>query len=100
LAECFQKAELRMNKDVDIFRLPSSFSFDRTTAAAHTMEPTHTRGVTSFRGLEEVKKLVPAKFADGVVLSFNADGFVADLNNAAAEAGMRDRVDYKRSSKE
>jgi hypothetical protein len=74
-----------MNKDFDIFRLPSGFSFDRLAALAHIMEPTHTRGVTSFRELQEVKKLAPPKIAGGVVLSFNTDGFVADLNSALAD---------------
>jgi hypothetical protein len=33
--------------------LPGGFSFDPAAAAAHVMEPTHTRGVVSSRGLEE-----------------------------------------------
>ena len=33
--------------------LPGGFSFGPAAAAAHLMEPTHTRGVVTSRGLEE-----------------------------------------------
>jgi len=33
--------------------LPSGFAFNHAAATAHVMEPPHTRGVTSARGLEE-----------------------------------------------
>lgn len=64
--------------------LPSGFSFDRAAAAAHIMEPQHTRGVTSSRGLEEGAKFAPRPKPAGVPLSFNTDGFVAALNTALA----------------
>lgn len=64
--------------------LPSGFRFDQAAAKAHVMEPTHTRGVVSSRGLEEGGKLPGRALPHGVALSFNADGFVADLNAALA----------------
>ena len=64
--------------------LPSGFRFDLSAAEAHVMEPVHTRGVVSSRGLEEGVKLPPRALPLGVVLSFNTDGFVADLNTALA----------------
>ena len=49
------------------------------------MEPTHTRGVVSSRGLEEgATTFVPRKLPANVALSFNTDGFVAALNKALA----------------
>ena len=64
--------------------LPSGFRFNQTAAKAHAMEPAHTRGVVSSRGLEEGIKLPPRALPSGVALSFNTDGFVADLNAALA----------------
>ena len=64
--------------------LPSGFRFDLSAAEAHVMEPVHTRGVVSSRGLEEGVKLPPRALPLGVVLSFDTDGFVADLNAALA----------------
>ena len=65
--------------------LPSGFVFNAAAAATHVMEPPHTRGVTSSRGLEEgTTKFAPRKMPLGVTLSFNTDGFVAALNTALA----------------
>jgi len=51
--------------------LPSGFSFDRAAAAAHVMEPPHTRGVISSRGFEEGTKFTPRSKPADVALSFN-----------------------------
>ena len=64
--------------------LESGFAFDRAAALAHVMEPTHTRGVKSFRGIAEEAKIVEPLKPAGVALSFNTDGFVAALNAALA----------------
>jgi len=64
--------------------LPSGFAFNRAAATAHIMQPPHTRGVISSRGLEEGAKLVSRAKPVGVALSFNTDGFVAALNAALA----------------
>ena len=65
--------------------LPSGFVFDGAAAAAHVMQPPHTRGVTSSRGLEEgTTRFAPRETALGVTLSFNTDGFVAALSVALA----------------
>jgi CubicO group peptidase (beta-lactamase class C family) len=65
--------------------LPSGFAFDHAAAAAHVMQPSHTRGVFSSRGLEEgITKFTPRPKPAGVTLSFNTDGFVAALNAALA----------------
>jgi hypothetical protein len=65
--------------------LPSGFVFDGAAAATHVMQPPHTRGVTSSRGLEEgTTRFAPRKTALGVTLSFNTDGFVAALSAALA----------------
>ena len=64
--------------------LPSSLVIDGAAAAAHVMQPPHTVGVLSSRGLEEGIKLVPRYKPPGVTLSFNTDGFVAALNTALA----------------
>jgi len=61
--------------------LPGGFVFDRAAAAAHVMEPPHTRGVNSDRGLEEGVQIAP-RLAPAGTLSFNTDGFVAALNTA------------------
>ena len=67
--------------------LPSGFSFDIAAARAHIMEPTHTRGVLSSRGLEEgIAEFKPHPKPAGVMLSFNTDGFVSDLNAALASS--------------
>jgi hypothetical protein len=72
-----------MNEAVQRVVLPSGFAFDRAAAAAHVMQPSHTRGVVSSRGLEEgAKKFVLREQPAGVTLSFNTDGFVAALNSA------------------
>jgi len=42
-----------MNEPAQRVVLPSGFAFDRAAAAAHVMQPPHTRGVVSSRGLEE-----------------------------------------------
>jgi len=65
--------------------LPSGFSFDRTAANAHVMQPAHTQGVISSRGLEEGTRLKPQIAPAGVTLGFNTDGFVAALNAALAD---------------
>jgi hypothetical protein len=64
--------------------LPSGFRFNQVAAKAHVTEPAHTRGVVSSRGLEEGIKLPPRALPSRVALSFNTDGFVADLNAALA----------------
>jgi CubicO group peptidase (beta-lactamase class C family) len=65
--------------------LPGGFTFDPAAANAHVMEPTHTRGVVSSRGLEEgTTKFTPRKMPAKATLSFNTDGFVAALNKALA----------------
>src|SRR5215510_14925264 len=72
-----------MNAPAQRVVLPSGFAVDHTAAAAHVMQPTHTRGVLSSRGLEEgVKQLALPEHPAGVTLSFNTDGFVASLNTA------------------
>jgi CubicO group peptidase (beta-lactamase class C family) len=72
-----------MRNEADIV-LPSGFALDRAAASAHVMEPPHTRGVKSDRGLEEGAKLAPRPTLAGAALSFNTDGFVAALNAALA----------------
>src|SRR5258708_11430593 len=64
----------------DFITLPSGFRFKQADAKAHVMEPDHTRGVVSSRGLEEGTKLQPRILPAGMALSFNTDGFVAPLN--------------------
>ncbi|MDE2365239.1 MAG: beta-lactamase family protein, partial [Hyphomicrobiales bacterium] len=67
----------------DLVKLPDGFVFDRALAAAHVMEPTHTKGVSSFRSLTPPaipapalrKTLTPGKALD-------VDGFVHDLRAA------------------
>lgn len=73
-----------MDEATQRITLPSGFSFERAAAAAHIMEPSHTRGVVSSRGLEEGAKFTPRPKPAGVTLSFNTDGFVAALNAALA----------------
>jgi hypothetical protein len=74
-----------MNEVAQRVTLPSGFVFDRFAAAAHVMQPRHTLGVISSRGLEEgTTKFAPREKAAGVTLSFNTDGFVAALNAALA----------------
>jgi len=68
----------------DFITLPSGFRFKQADAKAHVMEPDHTRGVVSSRGLEEGAKLQPRILPAGMALSFNTDGFVAALNAALA----------------
>ena len=69
----------------DKITLPSGFAFDRAAANAHVMEPTHTRGVVSSRGLEEgLAKFKPRPKPAGVTLGFNTDSFVSALNAALA----------------
>ena len=65
--------------------LPSGFSFDPTAANAHVMQPEHTQGIISSRGLEEGTRLKPQIAPAGVTLGFNTDGFVAALNAALAD---------------
>src|SRR5690349_19871474 len=74
-------SKLEVDMDSPHIILPSGFVVDRS-AAVHVMEPMHTRGVTSFRGFEAIPTLVPPKFPDGAELSFDTDGFVADLSVA------------------
>jgi CubicO group peptidase (beta-lactamase class C family) len=71
-------------RNEDKIVLPSGFALDRAAAAAHVMEPPHTRGVISSRGLEEGTKIAPRPKLADVTLSFDTDGFVADLNAALA----------------
>ena len=74
-----------MNEAAQRVTLPSGFVFDRFAAAAHVMQPRHTLGVISSRGLEEgTTKFELRKKPSGVTLSFNTDGFVAALNAALA----------------
>ena len=68
----------------DFITLPSGFRFKQADAKAHVMEPDHTRGVVSSRGLEEGTKLQPRIRPAGMALSFNTDGFVTALNAALA----------------
>ncbi len=76
-----------MNEAAQLITLPSGFVFDRAAAAAHVMQPTHTRGVISSRGLEEGVRQFPLReMPDGVTLAFNSDGFVAALNTALANS--------------
>ncbi len=64
---------------------PSGFVLDRAAANAHVMQPPHTRGVISSRGLEEGTTTFVARSAPaGTTLSFNTDGFVSALNAALA----------------
>jgi len=65
--------------------LPSGFSFDRAAANAHVMQPAHTQGVISSRGLEEGTRLKPQIAPTGVTLGFNTDGFVEALSAALAD---------------
>jgi hypothetical protein len=51
--------------------LPTGFRFNQAAAKAHVMEPAHTRGVVSSRGLEEGIKLPRRARPSGVTLSFN-----------------------------
>jgi hypothetical protein len=66
--------------------LSGGFKVDHAAAAAHVMEPAHTRGVISSRGLEEgTKSFAPRATAPAAAaLSFNTDGFAAALNAALA----------------
>jgi CubicO group peptidase (beta-lactamase class C family) len=65
--------------------LEGGFAFDRGAALAHVIEPLHTKGVISSRGLEEgTTKFVPRVIPGGVTLSFDTDGFIAALNAAFA----------------
>jgi hypothetical protein len=64
--------------------LQSGFAFDRAAAIAHVMKPPHTRGVRSFRGIEEAVKVTESPKPTGVTLSFNTDGFVGALNAVLA----------------
>ena len=73
-----------MPPTIEFTTLPSGFRFNQAAAEAHVMEPVHTRGVVSSRGLEEGIKLPPRALPPGVALSFNTDGFVAGLNVALA----------------
>jgi CubicO group peptidase (beta-lactamase class C family) len=74
-----------MNEVAQRVTLPSGFVFDRFAAAAHVMQPRHTLGVISSRGLEEgTTKFAPREKPARVTLSFNTDGFVAALNAALA----------------
>ena len=69
---------------IELITLPSGFRFNQARAKAHVMEPSHTLGVVSSRGLEEGTKLPTRVLPAGVPLSFNTDGFVAALNTALA----------------
>jgi len=88
--EAFQVTQTIERKDAKTAEaqttvLPSGFTLDRAAAAAHVMEPLHTRGVISSRGLEEGTKIFALRApAPGVTLSFDTDGFVAALNAALA----------------
>ena len=76
-----------MNKPTQLTTLPGGFVFDGVTAAAHIMQPAHTRGVISSRGLEEgITKFAARAVPVGAELSFNTDGFVAALNAALANS--------------
>ncbi len=56
-----EKVTLGPEKPTNEFTtLPSGFRFNQAVAKAHAMEPAHTRGVVSSRGLEEGIKLPPA----------------------------------------
>jgi hypothetical protein len=43
----------KMSQTDQRITLPSGFVFDAAAAATHVMQPPHTRGVASSRGLEE-----------------------------------------------
>ena len=74
-----------MDKPAQLVTLPSGFTFHHAAAAAHVMQPPHTHGVISSRGLEEgLKKFTPREKHADVTLSFNTDGFVAALHAALA----------------
>jgi len=64
--------------------IPGDVAFDQAAAAAHVMQPPHTRDVISSRGLEEGTRLEPRPIPAGVTLALNTDGFVAGLNTALA----------------
>src|SRR5258707_15766476 len=68
----------------DFITLPTGFRFKQADAKAHVMEPDHTRGVVSSRGLEEGTKLQPRILPDGIALSFDTAVFAALLNAALA----------------
>jgi len=74
-----------MPHPADIVTLASGFRVDRTAAAAHVMEPAHTRGVRSFRGRPDLAPIVVPPLPARIELSFNTDGFVKDLNAALAD---------------
>src|SRR5579862_9210907 len=63
---------------------PGDVALDQAAAAAHVMQPPHTRDVISSRGLEEGTRLEPRPIPAGVTLALNTDGFVAGLNAALA----------------
>jgi hypothetical protein len=73
-----------MAQDPAPIALKSGFTFDQEAAHAHLMQPTHTRGVVSSRGLEEGMRFAPRAKPAGIALSFNTDGFVSALNAALA----------------
>jgi hypothetical protein len=81
------EGENPMNQTAQTITLPSGFVFDRAGATAHVMQPPHTHGVISSRGLEQgTTKFAPRAKPAGVTLSFNTDGFVAALNAALANS--------------
>jgi CubicO group peptidase (beta-lactamase class C family) len=76
-----------MHPATTLTTLPSGFAFDRAAAQAHVMQPQHTQGVVSSRGLEEgATKFALRAIPAGVTLSFNTDGFAAALNTALASS--------------
>lgn len=64
--------------------LSSGFSFDGDAAAAHVMQPDHTRGVRSSRGLEEGKTAFAPRAKPAGPATLDVDGFVAAVNAALA----------------
>lgn len=76
-----------MDKPAHLVTLHSGFAFSHAAAAAHVMQPPHTHGVISSRGLEQgLTKFVPREKHAAVALSFDTDGFVKALNAALASS--------------
>src|ERR1700716_1551444 len=86
-----------MNDNAELVSLPNGFTVSRAVTDAHVMEPPHTRGVISSRGLEEgIRLLTAPQFPDGTNLSFNTDGYVMQLRQhgqpiASAQANWAKR---------
>jgi hypothetical protein len=74
-----------MNNPAQLVTLQGGFAFSHAAATAHVMQPPHTHGVISSRGLEQgLTKFTPREKHAAVALSFDTDGFVKALNAALA----------------